>query len=88
MWGRRECRAEALLASPILGGTGDPRGAVRSVLERIEKMAPERRERALRFLLILAGLRKFGITLEQKVASMSATVDWLQYPTVREITKK
>ena len=86
----RECRADDLLASPILGdqvlailgGTGDPRGVLRSVLERIGKMAPERRERALRYLL-----RKFGITLEQEVASMSAAVDWLQYPTVREMVK-
>lgn len=88
----REWRAAELLASPvfgdqvlaILGGTEDARGVVRGVLERIEKMVPERRARALRYVLNLAGLRKFGIILEQEVEQMGVTVDWSQYTAVRE----
>lgn len=88
----REWRAEELLASPlfgdqvlaILGGTEDPRAIVQGVLERIVEMAPERRERALRYVLNLAGLRKFGIIVAEEVRHMSVTVDWSQYPAVQE----
>jgi hypothetical protein len=92
----REWRAEELLASPlfgdqvlaILGGTEDPRAIVQGVLERIVEMAPERRERALRYVLNLAGLRKFVIILEQEVERMAVTVDWSQYAAVREIARE
>ena len=92
----REWRAEELLASPLfgdqvlalLGGTKDARGLVRGVLERIAKMVPERRERALRYVLILAGLRKFGIMVAQEGMAMGVTIDWMQYPAVREVKKE
>lgn len=91
----REWRAEDLLASPIfgdqvlaiLGGTDDARGLVRGALERIGKLAPERREKALRYILNLAGLRKFEIILEQEVANMGVTYDWSGYTAVREAKK-
>jgi predicted transposase YdaD len=91
----REWPAEDLLASgifgdqvlAILGGTGDPRRVIRGVLERIEKMVPERRERALRYVLILAGLRKFETILEEEVPTMGITVDWSRYTAVREAKK-
>ena len=91
----REWRAEELVASSLfgdqvlalLGGTSDPQGVVRGVLERIAKMVPERRERALRYMLILAGLRKFGTIVEQEVENMGVTIDWMQYPTFRQAKK-
>jgi predicted transposase YdaD len=91
----REWRAEELLASSlfgdqvlaILGGTSDAPGVVHGVLERIVGMAPERRERALRYVLNLAGLRKFGIIVAEEVKRMGVTVDWSQYPAVQEIAK-
>jgi hypothetical protein len=52
------------------------------------EMAPERRERALRYVLNLAGLRKFVIILEQEVERMAVTVDWSQYAAVREIARE
>lgn len=75
----REWRAEELLASPlfrdqalaILGGTEDRRAIVQGVLEQIVRMAPERRERALRYVFKLAGLRKFGRIVQQEVARMA-----------------
>lgn len=84
----REWRAEDLLASSILGdqvlailgGTEDARGVMRGVLKRIEEMAPERPEKALRYILILAGLRKLGIILAQEDKRMGVTIDWMQYP--------
>jgi predicted transposase YdaD len=92
----REWRAKDLLSSSmfgdqvlaILGGTDDPRTVIRGVLERISKMVPERRERALRYMLNLAGLRKFGIILEEEVARMGVTVDWSQYTAVREMVTR
>ena len=91
----REWQAEDLLASSLfgdqvlalLGGTSDARGVIRGVLERIAKMVPERRERALRYMLILAGLRKFGTIVEQEVENMGVTIDWMQYPTFRQAKK-
>lgn len=88
----REWRAEDLLASAIfgdqvlaiLGGTEEPQRVIRGVLERIEKMVPERRERALRYMLILVGLRKFEMIVVQEVAKMGVTVDWSRYPAVKE----
>lgn len=88
----REWRAEDLLASSypgdqvlaILGETDDARGTVRTVLTRIENMAPNRRGRALRYVLNLAGLRRFGIIVSQEAALMGVTIDWTQYPAVRE----
>ena len=87
----REWRAEELLASPrwgdqvlaILGGTDDPREVVRGLLARIAGMTRDQRERALRYMLILAGLRKFGIIIGEEVRRMGVTINWAQYPAVR-----
>ncbi len=91
----REWRAETLLESElfgdqvlaILGGTEDPHAFVRQALGRIEKMEPQRRVRALRYLLVLAGLRKFGIIIAEEAATMGVTIDWYQYPAVRAAEK-
>lgn len=88
----REWRAEAMLASDlfggqvlaILGGMEDPHAVVRHVLGRIGGMETQRRVRALRYLLILAGLRKFGIIIAEEATTMGVTIDWNQYPAVQE----
>jgi hypothetical protein len=83
----REIDAEPLLASDSLGDNvvallarfGDEREAVRRILGRIAAAGPDERGTALAELMILAGLRKIGSTIEREIKQMPILDDIMDH---------
>ena len=88
----REWNAQDLLKSSlpgdqilsVLGRTEDDNALVASVLKRIGSMPVNRRDRALRYILNLAALRKLEIIMAAEVRKMAIEYDWSGYPAVQE----
>jgi hypothetical protein len=83
----RDMDGERLLESPRVGDNivailtrlPDLRASVHRVVERIARLEPGQREAALRRLMILAGLRKLGATIEEEVSQMPILNDILDH---------
>ncbi len=72
----------------ILARLRDHKGAVRKVVQRIAGLAAAEREQALTQLFILAGLRRFGKTLEREVRDMPITTSILEHDVLGPLFKK
>jgi hypothetical protein len=62
----------------ILAGLRDHKEAVRKIVAKIARLAPAEREAALGQLVVLAGLRRLGRTLEKEIRKMPVYIDILE----------
>jgi len=86
----RELDSEPLLESPCLGdniiallaGLVDGTQTVRRILGKIAENDPEQRARAISELMILAGLRQLGSTIEREMDSMPILDDIMDHEVI------
>ena len=92
----RELDAERLIAGgriednvlAVLLRLGDEGEAVRRILKRIARCGPRRRTESLRELMLLAGLRDLGPTIEREAKQMPILNDIMDHPVLGRERKR
>jgi hypothetical protein len=72
----------------VLMRLGDESDAVRRILKRIARCGPRRRTEALRELMLLAGLRDLGSTIEREAKQMPILNDIMDHPVLGRERKR
>lgn len=72
----------------VLCPTPEPRARIRKILDRLLAFPPEERQRAIRLLLILSGLRGLGEQVSKEVAKMPVVFDFMKDSFMRGLYEK